>query len=263
VAITEGPTGEIIALNAPVGSQPYPVPVGLAAPRDQAVLEAAAREGLEVSFIMNGRHETEALARNVVGRLDRGGLFVVVSTPQSGWFRCAAERGPGIALFLGLARWASKVQSRASLLFVSTSGHEIGGVGMERFLSELAPPVDNVRCWVHLGAGIASWKWESGPAGLRRTNEVDDQRVLMSSLDLVRILTKSFGSHPGLTPITGRAVGEFELLIKKGYRGFGIAAAHQFHHTPADSPEMTGGDLIETEGAAIVDVLTELEPAPG
>ncbi|HSB12735.1 MAG TPA: hypothetical protein VLM38_24820 [Blastocatellia bacterium] len=259
VAITEGDTKEIVALNSPAGAEPWPIPVVLAGPRDEVALMAAARGAYAGTLLVEGSDETDARARNVIARLDRGKELIVVSTPQSGWFRCAAERGPGVALFLGLARWASRRASGSSFLFVSTSGHEVGALGMRAFLKDLAPAPDNVKCWIHLGAGIAAFKWEEGANGLRRLQEPDSRRTLMTSRDLVPILTDAFAGVAGMTPNTDRAVGEFEQLIKAGYHTFGIAAAHQFHHTPADSPEMTGPEILEPVGRSIVQALESIE----
>jgi len=259
VAITEGATKEIIALNSPAGSEPWPVPVVLAGERDAPVLVAAAASGKRASLLLEGFDDQNAAARNVVARLDRGKDLIVVSTPQSGWFRCAAERGPGIALFLGLARWASRRPAGSSFLFVSTSGHELGGLGMRAFLKELAPARGRVVCWLHLGAGIAAYSWEETAAGWKRLQEPDSRRYLMSSPDLVPMLTTTFAGVSGLTPTTARAVGEFEFLIKAGYRTFGIAAGHQFHHTPADSPEMTGPEILEPVGRALISTIEAIE----
>ena len=81
----------------------------------------------------------------------------------------------------------------------------------------------------------------------------------MTSPDLVPLLTTAFAGQPGLTPTVGQAVGEFEFMIKAGYRTFGIAAAHRFHHTPADSPEMTGPEVLEPVGRALVNSLEAIE----
>ena len=259
VAITEGATREIIALNSPAGAEPWPIPVVLVGERDAAALVAGARSSQRAAFLLDGIDDQNAIARNVIARLDRGKDLIVVSSPQSGWFRCAAERGPGIALFLGLARWASRRPSGSSFLFVSTSGHELGGLGMRAFQKELAPPPSRVLCWLHLGAGIAAYSWEETAAGWKRLPEPDSRRYLMTSRDLVPLLTTTFAGLPGLTPTTSHAVGEFEFMIKAGYRTFGIAAGHRFHHTPADSPEMTGPEILEPVGRALVKTLEVIE----
>src|SRR5262245_26830435 len=114
VAVTESATQEIIALNTPAGAGPWPIPVVLVGQRDEPLLNSAARSGLNVSLLLDGDDEPQAQAKNVIARVDQGKDLVVVSTPQSGWFRCAGERGPGIALFLGLARWAKGRASGSS-----------------------------------------------------------------------------------------------------------------------------------------------------
>ena len=259
VAVTEGATKEIVALNSPAGAEPWPIPVVLVGHRDEPALMAAQKSGARVSLLLEGDDDREAKAKNVIARMERGKDLIVVSTPQSGWFRCAGERGPGIALFLALARWASRRPSGASFLFVSTSGHELGGLGMQAFLKELAPQPDRVLCWIHLGAGIATYSWDESPAGLKRLPEPDSRRFLMTSPDLVPQLTTTFAGLPGLTPTVDRAVGEFEFMLKAGYHTFGIAAGHRFHHTPADSPEMTGPELLEPVGKAIVKAIESIE----
>lgn len=50
-------------------------------------------------------------------------------------------------------------------------------------------------------------------------------------------------------------MGEYEFMRKAGYRVFGIAAGHRFHHTPADSPEMTGPEILEPVGRALIKTL--------
>lgn len=259
VAVTESVTKEIVALNMPAGAEPWPIPVVLVGSRDEPALMAALRSNAKASLVLDGGDDSEARAKNVIARVDRGKDLIVVSTPQSGWFRCAGERGPGIALFLGLARWASRRPSGASFLFVSTSGHELGGLGMRAFLKDLAPPPERVLCWIHLGAGIATYSWEETPAGLKRLQEPDSRRLLMTSRDLVPMLTSTFAGLPGLTPNVDRAIGEFEFLIKGGYRTFGIAAGHRFHHTPADSPEMTGPEILEPLGRALIRTVEMVE----
>lgn len=259
VAVTEGPTGEIVALNVEPEAQPWTVPVVLVAQRDEPIFMPRVTAAAEVSLLVDGRDEPEAEARNVIGRTARGDKLIVVSTPQSGWFRCAAERGPGIALFLGLARWAVKRASGASFLFVSTSGHELGGLGMRAFLKDLAPKPDRVLCWLHLGAGIASFAWEDTANGPRRLREADPRRLMMISKGLESVISESFAGLPGLNTPSASLAGEFELIAKAGYRGFGIAAAHKFHHTPADSPEMTGPELLEPVASALVKALESIE----
>jgi hypothetical protein len=259
VAISEGPTGEIIALNVPQDAAPWPVPVLLAPARSEPLLRAAAARRAMASVLIDGRWDAGATARNVIGRFGRGNKVVIVSTPQSGWFRCAGERGPGIALWLGLARWVRRNLPDTSFVFVSTSGHELGGLGIRAFLDGEAPPPKSVIAWIHLGAGIATWRWQASDKGMTRIHEVDPGRSLMCSPDLVQTLSAIFTDLPGLKPGTSQAVGEYRDISKAGYRTMAIAAAHTFHHTPADSPEVTSPELLEPVATALVNTLMALE----
>ena len=91
VAITEGSTKEIIALNAVAGAEPWPIPVVLVSPYDEPALMSAVRSGAKASLLVDGVDDRDARAKNVIARVDRGKELIVVSTPQSGWFRCAGE----------------------------------------------------------------------------------------------------------------------------------------------------------------------------
>ncbi|MCI0490376.1 MAG: hypothetical protein L0229_27600 [Blastocatellia bacterium] len=259
IAVTEGPTGEIIAMNTSPSIQPWPLPVALVAGRNWPELSEAAVTGAEASLLIDGREDPDARALNVIGRLQRGKDLIVVSTPQSGWFRCAGERGPGIALFLGLARWAAKRNSDTSFMFVSTSGHELGNLGIHSFHEKLAPRPDKTLVWLHLGAGIATFEWEETSKGMRRLSRVDSNRYLMCSPNLEPLLAEKFAGQPGLTPITNRAVGEMEAIKKAGYRSVAIAAGHRFHHTPADNPDTTGPQLLEPIASALAKTIEEIE----
>ena len=263
VAITESATKEIVALNSPAGSAPWPIPVVVVGQRDEAALTAALRSNTRIKLLLDGEDQSDARARNVIARAEHGKDLIVVSTPQSGWFRCAGERGPGIALFLGLARWASRRTSGSSFLFISSSGHELGGLGMKAFLNQLAPGPERVLCWIHLGAGIATYRWDETPTGLRRLKEADPNRLLMARSDLIPDLTSTFSGLTGLAPANDRAVGEYGLMLKAGYRVFGIAAAHRFHHTPADSPVTTGPEILEPVGRSLIRTIEALESAKG
>jgi len=254
-------SGEVAAVNAraPHNQTPTPVPIVIVARKDEPMLTRAAEHGATVSLVIDGKDEPQAEARNVIGRLDRGNRLVVVSTPQSGWFQCAGERGPGIALFLGLARWAGARASNESYLFVSTSGHELDNLGMHQFMETHAPPPEDVLCWIHLGASIAVWQWRRAPQGHQRTSEPGIGRHLVCSPDLLPTLTDAFEDVPGLEPRRGNALGELRHVMDRGYRGFGLFGSHYFFHTRFDTPETTAPALLGPVGKALAESLEDIE----
>src|SRR3546814_4054840 len=100
VAITNGPTGKVIALNADGRMPMFAGPVALLAPEDADAFLAGAMQRRAARLTIDGKGGKRP-AFNVVGRLDRGkGRWLAISTPRSGWFGCAAERGPGVAAWL-------------------------------------------------------------------------------------------------------------------------------------------------------------------
>jgi hypothetical protein len=130
---------------------------------------------------------------------------------------------------------------------------------MKSYMEKAAPPPERVLCWLHLGAGIATWKWNETPQGLQKTAAVDERRYLMCSSQLAPTLTPLFADLLGMRPIIDRAVGEFELMKEKGYQAFGIAAGHRFHHVSSDSPDKTAPALLEPIGAALIKALQAIK----
>lgn len=196
-----------------------------------------------------------SVARTSIGRIRRGGGTVVVSTPASGWFACGGERGPGIALWLALADWAAKGGLTSSLVFVVNSGHELGDLGAHQFLEKAAPPKDQVRLWLHLGAGIATYDWhETNP--LRRLPSPDPQRYLLASRPILEAARRAFAGQPGLEQVyeatVEQAAGELRPILAAGYdRAAGIFAGHRFHHVPTDDADKTGPELLRPVARAL------------
>ena len=119
VLVTNGPTGEAIALNVDVHTA-WPLPVAVLAPKDAAPVFAAAARRARATIVLQGRTGVHP-AWNLVATLDRGkGRRVVVSTPRSGWTICAGERGGGVAAWLTLAKWAPRALRNNDLTVVCT-----------------------------------------------------------------------------------------------------------------------------------------------
>ncbi|MFM8374705.1 MAG: hypothetical protein ACKN9P_01395 [Phenylobacterium sp.] len=249
VLVTNGPTGEAIALNAPAEAPPFGVPTLVLAPKDAGPVLAAAREGRTARLVIDGQAGRRP-AFNLIGRIDRGaGRTVVLSTPRSGWFTCAGERGPGIALWLALLPWMAKTLKRHDIVVVSASGHEYENLGAEAFLRWGAPDPKRTALWVHLGAGIAARDWAETPQGLAPLDRPDPARVMMGSPHLVGILKESFAGEAGLEaplPAGPTAAGELAEILKAGYpAAFGVFGSHRFHHTALDDARCLDPALVE------------------
>lgn len=261
LVVTEAPSGEIVAWNDP-GAPRWPIPVALVASRDEPRLAQAASRAQAACLVVDGSLQRAVPVHNTVARLARPGPALVVSTPQSGWFRCGGERGPGIALLLGLARWAASRPGGPGLTFVVTTGHELGGPGMDLYLDEAAPPPADVRAWIHLGAGIATTTWEEQPGRRTPTGRLEPRRLLMASAELESVVERHLGQLPFVRAPGGLRVGELAPVSERGYRALGIAGAHHLHHTPADGAASTSPGLLEPIADALRQTIASLGRSP-
>jgi hypothetical protein len=238
IVITNGPTGKVIALNADGRAAMFAGPVGLIAPVDAAPFLAAAMRHQHATVTLTGKGGRRP-AFNVIGRIDRGkGRWVVVSTPRSGWFGCAGERGGGIAAWLNLARWASAALPDHDLAFLCNSGHEYENLGAEVSLRAVAPKPAVTHFWLHLGANLAARDWHEGLFGLLPLRGTDSQRYLVVSPALLPTARRLFAGLAGLeSPYSSAALsaGELTPIIAAGYRSVaGVFGLHRFHHVADD-----------------------------
>jgi hypothetical protein len=263
VAIVPSPSGEIFTLNVPTDGVRWPVPVLLAAQNDQPRLERWAAGRTPASLLLDGAYE-KAEAHEVIGRLDRGRRYTMITTPSSGWFHCAGERGPGIALWLALARWAATRKSPFTYQFVASSGHELDGMGLRQFMDREPPNLKDMACWLHLGAGIATYAYKRTAGGLEKLPGPSPLRKLYSVEKFRPLIKDAFAALPDLTPSSDRPLGEMIQMAEKGYPYFGFAGGSVFHHAPGDLPaRITGPELLEPVARALAAALVNIENSMG
>jgi hypothetical protein len=242
ICVTPSDSGELVMLNSPANADPWPIPILLVGPPEEANLRGA----LDVSISIQGRADPQAEAFETIGEIGTGKKHIVISTPSSGWFHCAGERGPGIAMWLALARWASHRESKVHYTFVASSGHEIGEQGMHSFLTTQAPKPDDIDLWLHLGASIAA--------------RGSSRRLMTNRSEWLPVLTRNFSPITDLHPeVTDTPVGELAQLAKLGYHCFGIAGGHTLFHSLGDLPSTTSAAMLEPAGQALLRTIADLE----
>jgi hypothetical protein len=234
VLITTGPTGEAIALNVSSRKPPPPRPVAVLAPKDAAPFLKAAREGRSATLVLDGRGGRRS-AFNLVARLDRGAAkTIVISTPRSGWFTCAAERGSGLAVWLWLARRLARADHGVNIELLATSGHEYEYIGGELYLQHEAPRPEATPLWVHIGASAAARDWhELGPK-LLPLPSADSERFLTATADILEETRHAFRGLNGLEAAyladKAMAGGELTNVLDAGYRrAIGQYDVHRRH----------------------------------
>src|SRR4029453_19030310 len=81
---------------------------------------------------------------------------LVIMTPRSGWWRCASERGGGLACWIETMRVLARARPARDCHFVACSGHELGFLGIEAYLEHRPDLVTRAYQWIHFGANIGS-----------------------------------------------------------------------------------------------------------
>lgn len=254
VVVTTGPTGEVIGLNVSPSEPGFQKPVVLLAPKDAPPFVAAAKAGATVTLTVDAEVGRRP-AYNLIARLDRGAAkTLIVTTPRSGWFTCAAERGAGVAIWLSLALGLAAAKPKVNLEFAATSGHEYIYLGGERYLEHHAPKPADTHAWVHIGASAAARDWHELGA-LRPLPSADAQRVLTATPDLLERTRRAFHGITGLEATyeanKANAGGELVNVIEAGYvSAIGLYGGHRYFHTAGDDMRCVSGELVEPVAAA-------------
>jgi hypothetical protein len=198
----------------------------------------------------------------VVARRPGPGKPLILSTPRSGWFACAGERGSGIAIWLGLARHFA-ARRDLNLVLSAASGHEFDGYGGHVFAEHLAPKPDEARGWVHIGANVAAYDFAMVEGKVTRLGRPQPGRRLAVSETLLPAAKAAFAGQPSYErPIdidVASAPGEIAEYQRRGYKPLAtLVGSHPLHHTRRDLPDVTGPELLEPAArglAALIDAL--------
>ena len=129
-----------------------------------------AQQQQEVSLLAQV-NRTRAAAFNVTAKIngrDATLAPLIVMTPRSAWYACASERGGGIACWLELMRSLRSAPPARDVLFVASSGHELGHLGIDIFVG------NNQALCRKLSAGYI---WV--PTLVRRRNQVQSPNPSM------------------------------------------------------------------------------------
>jgi hypothetical protein len=245
----------------PYSEKAWPIPTVTIAAKDLDEVKLAAQSGQRATIVIEGDAKELTEATNLVGVIDRGGPFTIVSAAYSGWLGCAGERGAGLAVLMGLAGWAAQSGQKSSYIFLAHAGAELGLRGRERFLKEMAPAPENVRCWVELGAGVATWRWKPSIQGLVRDSTHGGVENLVASQHLVSKVASGFRALPGIEPRSHGAPQDFRDIFQAGYSGMTLYGGNYFNRSFGDDPKNTHPQILESVAASVIRALTEIETA--
>jgi hypothetical protein len=222
---------------------------------EATLLNDFARNGSEATLIVNVKR-TPAEAFNVVATIqgmNRALPPLVIMTPRSGWRTCASERGGGIACWLELMRRKREQKCARDVLFVASSGHELGQRGIEIYAERRPNLIKRSRAWIHLGANIGA---AQQPGNMIQASDDKMEATLangMTAAGLVINRRVPGGTVPG---------GEAGIVHRGGGRYISVIGSNALFHNPADhGPNAVDVDVIARFAAVLTSIAKALAEA--
>jgi hypothetical protein len=156
--LTGGNRPGLFLINATSFSKPFgPPALQISSVESQWLMQHAGAR-VEATLVAQVTR-TAAEAFNIIAKIAGSAPTLaplVVMTPRSGWWQCASERGGGLACWLEAMRAVIAAKPLRDCLFVATSGHELGALGLGVFLQRHPDLVRSAHAWIHAGANIGA-----------------------------------------------------------------------------------------------------------
>jgi len=252
VVVSKGVRPGLSLINAPEFAHPYGAPMlQVSSEHGEWVRQLAATQS-KVNFVAQARR-TRAQALNVVATItgtqtQRAPLIVM--TPRSGWWHSTSERGGGLVCWIEAMRALMQNRPGRTVHFLSSSGHELGHLGLKNFIARHPALLANAHVWLHFGANIGA---------------VDALSRLQASTDELEALAVATSSQMGLSlhDKTRRGVipfGEAGNIHRGGghYLSLLCPGNSLFHH-PADRwPAAVNPRAVAQYAAAFAKVAVQL-----
>jgi hypothetical protein len=226
IILTRGSRPGLFVLNAPSFKTPFGPPALQISSAESEWVKARAQERAEVSLVAPvERTTTQAI--NVTARIagsDPGLAPLIITTPRSGWWECASERGGGLACWLQATEALAAAKPARDCLFAAFSGHEIGFLGIDAYLATRPDLAKRAHAWIHIGANIGA---------PRQPNQVHVSDASLETLIAAALGKQGLGidnkAEPGSVPR-----GEAGTIHRGGTRYVALVTGTQVFHNTAD-----------------------------
>jgi hypothetical protein len=236
VVITRGRRPGFCPSNADSFLRPFGPPVLQVASDEAPFLADCARQGAKAVLTAHAER-LQAKAFNVttvIPGTDKSLAPLVVMTPRSGWWSCASERGGGVACWLETMRTIRAARAARTVLFVASSGHELGHLGLDAFIDRRAGLVPAAKAWIHLGANIGA---AYGPGNNLQASDDEMESAMTEAM------TKAALAIDGRLPRDAAPRGEAENIHRRGGRYISIIGNNDLFHNASDR----GADAVDVK----------------
>ncbi|MBX3277633.1 MAG: hypothetical protein KF868_06475 [Acidobacteria bacterium] len=248
IILTKGERPGLCPVNAPRFEHPYGAPV----------LQIGSEHGewlqkqTDVHFVAQAKR-TGTRAFNVTARI-RGTKPnlppVVVMTPRSGWWHSTSERGGGLVCWLEVMRALAADRPERDVHFLSSSGHELGHLGLKHFMDRNPDLVSGAHVWMHFGANIGA---VGAPNRIQAAS--DELEALVVSAVSGAGLTINEKTNRGVAPF-----GEAGNIHRAGGRYLSLLCLSNplFHHPEDRWPGAADAQVVARYSAALVEAAKKL-----
>ncbi len=256
VCVTRGGRPGLCPSNADFFVRPFGPPVLQVSSEQAEWLSEQAQRGIDVRVIAQATR-TAASAVNVTATIEGGDKSLaplVISTPRSGWYHCASERGGGIACWLETMRALRTARPGRSVIFVAFSGHELGNLGIQGFVDRRPGIVTRAAAWMHFGANIGAATDPGNRIGASddEFNDIVSRAMAASGLKIDDQIPR--GTRPG---------GEAAVVHDGGGRYVAVTGRNALFHNPDDrGPRAVDPGTIAKFSAAFITVARTMATRP-
>ncbi len=230
------------------------LPVILIGKKSGAELLADAEAGKEADFTLQAELGT-ATDYDVWGELPGVDTSrkVIVGTPVSSMVPSASERGGGVAVLMALARhYAEEPRSQRSenLVFLATSGHEVGFLGLPALLQQEGSWFTSADAYVHLGASIGAYNGVENPDGSVTMTGGTAKSLTLHDSENPFLETSSVNAFAAAgQPLKNTAMhlggsGEQVYAYQEGVPEVSANSGSLWFHTTADLPSVVAPEIL-------------------
>jgi hypothetical protein len=255
VVVNVGRSPGLMARNADSFVAPFGPPVLQLSTECREWFEDVAARGERAKLTIESRRVTSESA-NVVAEAagrDRAPAPIVVTTPRSGWWQCASERGGGLAAWLEVMRGVRERGTERDVWFVAYSGHELGSLGCHAFLEAHPEMIGRAMAWMHFGANVGG---AVEPAVRVSASRHEDVALGLRCLEAA-------GVSGVMSPPAGTVLGqESQVVHERGARSIALLGGNAFFHLQSDRwPQAVDAASVSRQANAIVELVLELDRA--
>ena len=226
VVVTRGERPGLYLLNASDFRKPFGPPMLQVSNAEGEWLRQLAAARAEAKLVAHV-NRTAVRAYNVTARIagSKPALApLVFVAPRSAWWQCVSEQGSRLACWLEVIRTIGAGKPARDCFFVAPSGHELGFLGIDPYITRHAGLIKRAYAWIFFGSGMG------GPRQPNLIHASDDELEQWT----VTAMGKAGLSVDGKARHDSVARGEIRAVQQGGGRFVTIACDSEVYHSVAD-----------------------------